>query len=351
MSPAPRSGGRTLARAGAAVSGLAAAAYGAQRVAAARLRRRSDPHAGRPHDLDADVTHDLESHDGGSIHVIERGSGMPLVFSHGVTLSARTWVRQFESMPQDGFRVIAFDHRGHGSSTTGATGHSVENLAWDFRTVLEGLDLTGAVIIGHSMGGIAAQAFAVTHPKIMAARVGGIVLLSTIASTPLADPRAARVKAVVSRITGAMPDTSVIWGARNLGLLLARVGFGRDAKPSDVELVRQMMLDCPSETRREAPRSILGVDLTSQLGSIEVPTLVIGGTADVITPPWEARRVASLIPGARCELFEGGGHMLMLEQPDRLNSVIEGFAREVANGRVGDADHGRAAGSAPRAGG
>ncbi len=263
--------------------------------------------------------------------MIERGVGTPLLFSHGVTLSARTWVRQLEALPSEGFRVIAFDHRGHGESVAGETGHSIENLAWDFRTVLEGLDLRGAVIVGHSMGGIAAQAFAVKHPAVLESRVNGMVLLSTIASTPLSDPRAAWLRGVVEKLAGAMPDTSAIWGARNLGLLLARVGFGRDAKHSDVEMVRQMMLDCPSETRREAPKAILGVDLTTELTKIRVPTLVIAGTADVITPPWEARRIASLIPGARCELFEGGGHMLMLEQPGRFNALMAEFAREVVS--------------------
>ena len=323
-----RSGGR-LARGGAVAGGVAAGAYGAQRLAARRLRHRPDPHTDVQREPAVDVVHDLTSHDGGSIHVVERGGGTPIVFSHGLTLSARTWVRQFEALPGEGFRVIAFDHRGHGESVAGATGHSIENLARDLCSVLEGLDLHDAVIVGHSMGGVAAQAFALRYPLVVADRVDGMVLLSTIASTPLADPRAAWLKGVVRRLTGLIPDASPIWRARNLGLLLARVGFGRDAKPSDVEMVRQMMLACPAETRREAPRAMLGVDLTAELPKIRVPTLVIAGAADVITPPWEARRIASLIAGARCELFEGGGHMLMLEQPARLNGLIAEFARRV----------------------
>ena len=66
---------------------------------------------------------------------------------------------------------------------------------------------------------------------------------------------------------------------------------------------------------------------------MRIPTLVIGGTADVLTPPFEARRIAELIPGARLELFPGGGHMLMLEQTDELDRLIVDFAREV-QGRV-----------------
>ena len=63
---------------------------------------------------------------------------------------------------------------------------------------------------------------------------------------------------------------------------------------------------------------------------MRIPTLVIGGTADVLTPPFEARRMARLIPGARLELMPGGGHMLMLERTEELDRLIVDFAREVA---------------------
>ncbi|MCZ7535901.1 MAG: alpha/beta hydrolase [Acidimicrobiia bacterium] len=327
MSPSSRGGAGRLAAVGAVAGGVVAAAYGAQRLATQRLRRRPDPHSAVQRELVADVDHELHSHDGGSIHVLESGTGIPIVFSHGVTLSARIWIRQFEALPREGLRVVAFDDRGHGASVAGDAGLTIESLAHDFRSVLEGLDLHDAVIVGHSMGGIAAQAFAVRHPRVLAERVAGMVLLSTIASTPLAVSGSAWLGSAVKWIAGVAPDTSVIWGARDLGLLVARIGFGRDAKASDVEMVRQMMLECPSETRRGVPGVILGVDLTDELPEIDVPTLVVCGSADVITPPWESRRIASLIPGARLELFERGGHMLMLEQPERFNDLVAAFAR------------------------
>jgi pimeloyl-ACP methyl ester carboxylesterase len=67
---------------------------------------------------------------------------------------------------------------------------------------------------------------------------------------------------------------------------------------------------------------------------VRIPTLVIGGTNDVLTPPAEARRMAKLIPGARLELMRGGGHMLMLEQTDELDRLIVDFAHEVQRTRI-----------------
>jgi 3-oxoadipate enol-lactonase len=90
-----------------------------------------------------------------------------------------------------------------------------------------------------------------------------------------------------------------------------------------------MMSECPPETRLDAPRVLVGLDLTHELPKVRVPTLVIGGTADVLTPPFEARQMARLIPGARLELLQGAGHMLMLERTEEVDQLIADFAREV----------------------
>jgi pimeloyl-ACP methyl ester carboxylesterase len=322
---------RAVKGAGIAVGVAAAAAgtaYGAGRFVAARVRRRPDADAARSLDAPIYVDHRLETHDRGTIYVVESGDGPPIVLSHGVTLSVRTWFHQLEALPKEGFRTIAFDHRGHGQSVLGDAGHSLENLAEDVHTVLTRLDLEGAVLVGHSMGGVAVQSFVARFPEVARQRVAGIVLLSTLAHTPFGS-RSTRTKARIEKFTNWTPDTTWLWKSSTLGLLAARVGFGPDPHPSHVELVRRMMVDCPPETRRDAPRVLVGLDLTADLPRFEIPTLVVGGTADVLTPPAEARRMAELIPDARLELMPGGGHMLMLERTEELNRLIADFAREV----------------------
>ncbi len=116
---------------------------------------------------------------------------------------------------------------------------------------------------------------------------------------------------------------------RDLGLVLARIGFGANPQPSHVELTRQMMAGCAADTSRLAVQALLSLDLTAVLPTITLPTLVICGTADLLTPPSESRRIASLIPGARLELFPKAGHMLMLERAAELDALIIDFAREV----------------------
>jgi pimeloyl-ACP methyl ester carboxylesterase len=322
---------RRLAIAAGAVGGIAAAGYAAQRVAAGRVRRLPDGDAQRVLTTTPYTEHLLDTHDqGGSLFVAEAGdpAAPPILLSHGVTLSVRTWFYQLEELPRAGFRAIAFDHRGHGKSVLGEAGHSLENLAEDVKSVVLGLDLHDAVLVGHSMGGVAVQCFVTRFPELAAERVAGIVLLSTLAYTPFGS-RSTQTKARLEKITKRTPDATWLWNRPNLGFLAARVGFGKDPQPSHVELVRRMMTECSPETRRDAPRVLVGLDLTEDLPKITLPTLVIGGTADVLTPPFEARRLAQLIPGARLELMSGGGHMLMLEREAELNRLIVEFAREV----------------------
>ncbi len=306
--------------------GAVGAAYGAQQAVARSLRHRPDPDAGRLGPLRFDDARVLAAHDGGVIATYERGAGPTFLFSHGVSISARTWVKQFDELPEHGVRVVAYDHRGHGASVAGSTGHSVENLATDIQTVIDELDLHDVILVGHSMGGISAQAYALHHPVHARARVRGLVLLSTFGRTPLA--ALSRSNGMASRVTGWL-DLAALAARPELGTLIARLGFGRDPLASHVELARQMLSECEPDTGRSAILPLLGVDLIDELEHLEMPVLVVGGTADILTPPLEARRLARHIPGARLHLIERAGHMVMLERTDELHRLLFDFAREV----------------------
>ena len=322
-------GGRVLKRTG-VVTGVAAGAagllYASERALVARIRHHDDPDAEHPLVPTFDHARVLDSHDGGTIYTITRGDGPTVVFCHGVTLSSRVWAKQFDAFPAAGFRTIAYDARGHGESRTGDTGHSLDNLADDLRNVLEGLDVHDAILVGHSMGGMTVQAFAIRHPDVLRARVRGLVLQSTAAHNLVSSAR--RVRTGIGQIIGAGPSIGTVMGQRNLGFLLARIGFGNDPIPSHVEATRQMLAECSSETTREAVAALLSLDLTAGLPSLRVPTLVLVGTADALTPPRDARRIAELIPGARLVEFPGAGHMLMYERADAVDALIMDFARE-----------------------
>jgi pimeloyl-ACP methyl ester carboxylesterase len=291
----------------------------------ARLRHRDDPDSGLPLVPAFDGMRVLDTHDGGTLYTISRGHGPTVVFCHGVTLSSRVWAKQFETFPAAGFRAVAFDSRGHGESQVGETGHSLDNLADDLRTVLEALDLHDVVLVGHSMGGMAVQAFAIRHPDVLHERVRGLVLQSTAAHNLVSDAR--RIRETIERLTRLGPDFAAFMRPRNLGFLLARIGFGTDPHPSHVEATREMLASTSAETTRAAVAALLRLDLTEGLPGIDVPTLVLVGTADALTPPRDARRIADLVPGARLVEYPGAGHMLMYERTDEIDALIMDFVR------------------------
>ena len=314
--------------AGVATVAIGGAAYAAEKYALSRLRRTADP---EPENVLSRLTyceHSIPSFDAGTINFVDigpRDARITMVLSHGVTLSMRTWVRQFDALRGAGFRVIAFDHRGHGRSRLGTTGHSVASIGDDIATLLRELELRNVVLVGHSMGGIAAQSYIARHRDDADDRLSGLVLLSTLPSA-LSGSQAARFGQLIERITRRTPDSTRLWANPQIGILLARFGFGRDPVASQVELVRQMMHACSKATRVQGPRSIIGFNLVSELSKIKVPTLVIGGTADVITPPSDSIRMHMAIPHARIEMLDGGGHMLMLERAETVNQLLIDFA-------------------------
>jgi 3-oxoadipate enol-lactonase len=165
---------------------------------------------------------------------------------------------------------------------------------------------------------------------VAAARVRGIVLMSTLARTQLGG--SALLRKFVEEASGRGPAASQLLAQPNLGFLLARIGFGRDPQASHVELTREMIVACEADESRNAIGALLGLDLTDELARIELPTLVLSGSADVITPPAESRRIAAAIPGARLEVFKGAGHMLMLERTAEVDQLIDEFARHLGAG-------------------
>jgi pimeloyl-ACP methyl ester carboxylesterase len=197
------------------------------------------------------------------------------------------------------------------------------------------------------MGGMAVQAFAIRHVDVLHERVRGLVLQSTAAHNLVSDARFLR--GTIERVTRLGPDVGTFMRPRNLGFLIARIGFGDDPNPSHVEATRQMLAACSRETTREAVAALLRLDLTDGLPAIDVPTLVVVGTADALTPPRDARRIAELVPGARLVEYPGAGHMLMYERADEVDALIMDFARECLADV--DADTGAVDESAAAAGG
>jgi pimeloyl-ACP methyl ester carboxylesterase len=297
-----------------------------------KVRRRRKPELDSMADPPTDVTHHtLESADGGTIHLIDTGTGRPVVLLHGVTLQWWVWSAAIRLL-RDRYRVVAWDMRGHGRSTAGRHGVTLEDAARDLAQVLEALDLHDAIIVGHSMGGMVAGRFACQQPDELRNRVSAILFLATSAA-PLSIKglagglsAAAGVAARFGTASIRNPRLAYHWRDTDLSAAMVRLAFGRHPTARMVDDVRTMLAETSHETLAEAGAAIADHDVRDELATVSVATTVVVGDQDRLTPPGHARALAELVAGTELIVLPGIGHQVMQEAPDALVAAIDKLA-------------------------
>ena len=278
--------------------------------------------------------HQLDTADGGSLHVVELGDGPPVMLLHGVTLQWWVWHQQFRDL-SDRHRVVAWDMRGHGKSSAGTDGITLSAVGDDLALVLEELDLQGAVVIGHSMGGMALGRFCSDHHDVLSDRVHGLVFMATSVATmglPALSSGLLGLLNLVSRATtgGMRAQLKYGWPETDLSFTLVRAAFGKVANPDDVSDVRQMISEFPPDSAAEAGDSIARHDVREDLSHVDVPAVVLVGDDDRLTPPAHARLVRDCVPGAELVVLPGVGHQVMQEAPRSVLDVLTKLEQRIA---------------------
>jgi len=244
----------------------------------------------------------------------EAGSGTPLLLVHGWPLDRTMWAGQLGGLARYA-RVIAPDLRGAGGSTVSGP-YTIDQYADDLVAFLDSLGIASAVVCGLSMGGYIAFSMLRRHRD----RIRALILADTRATADTDEARAnrARLIALIEQ-----EGTSAL-AARQIEPMLGR--STRERQPLLAESVRSMMASMPPEGAIGALRAMAErPDSTPLLGAIEVPTLVVGGAEDGITPPDVLRSMAAAIPKSRVEILEQGGHLCPLERPAAFNHVVSEF--------------------------
>jgi len=301
---------------------LIATAAGAATLAARRkvdhLRNTADPYPAdlirtEPHG----VTSFIERPDGTVIRAVTAGEGPTVVFAHGIYCSVVEWSVVWDMLLDRGYRVIAFDQRGHGQSTIGSDGISTQAMAGDYLAVLENYDVTQGILLAHSMGGFLAIAAIVDVPGV-AERLNGLILMSTFAGDVLrgAPQNKVQIPLIKSGITAkiAVNDTA--------GMLFATTLCGDNPSPAMCEAFLEVFRSTDHPPLIPIMRALGDEDRGDRLGEISIPTIVLCGEKDTLTPPSQSTRLAEGIPGAQLRWVPGAGHMLNWESPDEIVSAI-----------------------------
>lgn len=254
--------------------------------------------------------------DGVRLNWREAGEGTPLVLLHGFPLNSAQWEPQLANPPA-GWRLIAPDLRGFGASSGGGSGpYTMDVFAQDVASLLDSLGVERAVLCGVSMGGYVTFAFL----RGFRERVLGLVLSDTRAGADDEQARVAR-KALAERVgeQGAAAVRSAMLPK------LVSAATHRD-HPEVVERVAGMIDVAPVDALQRALHGLATRhDSEPLLRTIEVPTLIVVGADDEITPPGDAQLLARGIRGARLELIRDAGHLPNLEQPEMFDQALHGF--------------------------
>jgi pimeloyl-ACP methyl ester carboxylesterase len=254
---------------------------------------------------------------GTTLHYDVRGDGPPVLFLHAFPLHLGMWDAQAKALAA-AHRVVRFDARGFGGTPPGDGLLTMERIADDGVALLDHLGLSRAVVCGLSMGGYAAFALVRRHPD----RLSGLVLADTRTAPDSVEQRRGRA---------AQADTVRREGPAGIadGFLQKAVGeTTRTERPEVVARIREMILATPARGIVDALAGLASrADSGPTLREIRVPTLVLCGAEDALTPSADAEAIHRGVPGSTLVVIPRVGHLSALEDPPAFNAALDGFLR------------------------
>jgi len=263
--------------------------------------------------------------DGTEIYYRDWGTGQPIAFSHGWPLSGDAFEDQMLFLAGKGFRVIAHDRRGHGRSAQPWNGNDMNTYADDLAELVEKLDLSDAIHVGHSTGGGEVARYVARHGT---KRVAKVVLIGAVPPLMLktaANPGGLPIEVFDGLREGVRTDRSQFF--RDLSLPF--YGYNRaGAKVSegvrDSFWLQGMMAGMPASYF--CIKAFSETDQTEDLKKIDVPALVLHGDDDQIVPYTDAGVLsAKLIPNATLKIYNGAPHGMCTTEKDKVNADLYAF--------------------------
>ena len=249
------------------------------------------------------------TNNGYEIGYIEAGGGSatPIVFLHGVGSDKSVWHPQLDHFSRER-RLIAFDYPGYGDSDPAPEGTTRDDYASAIISAMHELGVDRAHICGLSLGGVVAIAIHHAAPE----RCASLILADTFAVHP--DGRA-----IYERSLAGSQDLRAMAEAR------ADVLIAQPADPVVRHEVVETMSRIDPAAYRIGAEAVWLADQRERVAWINVPTLVLVGDDDVVTPPQLSNELVDLIPGARMQVISGAGHLGNVERPDEFNRILGEF--------------------------
>ncbi len=261
-------------------------------------------------------TIELANHKG-TLAYDEVGSGLPIVLLHGFPFDHTMWSPQLEAIAAAGFRVLAPDFPRFGQSPAFGEPFTIDGAGHLIADWLSALSIERAVIAGLSMGGYVAMAFARQHRQ----RLAGLILADTKSAPDDAAGREGRDKAIAK----VQVDGPAAFSESMVGKLISP-----KANQGVFDLAKSIMLRQNAEAITTALMALRDrPDATPGLAAITVPTLVIVGEEDAVTPPAAAKALSANIATSELVRIADAGHLSNIEQPEEFNRAVIAFLKKM----------------------
>jgi 3-oxoadipate enol-lactonase len=247
------------------------------------------------------------------------GSGPPLLLIMGMSGTSLHWGEPFLELLRGDFEVIAYDHRGVGASSPLTGEVTIAQLAQDASALLSALELDSAHVLGISMGGMIAQELALKHPEQ--------VRTLTLGCTYCGGPEMTQGPPwVLQKLTEGMLSGDRERALRTAWEVNVSQAMAEDADAyADFHAIgQQRAVAVPVITAQL--QACLAHDTSARLHELQMPTLVIHGTDDLMIPVENARQIARLLPAASLEILDGVGHLFFWERPERTAELLRAHA-------------------------
>ncbi|HEY4083714.1 MAG TPA: alpha/beta hydrolase [Burkholderiaceae bacterium] len=251
------------------------------------------------------------------------GAGKPLLFMSGWTLNSSMWGYQMEPLAKAGFRCVAYDRRAHGRSSDPGRGYDFDTLADDLAAVIEALDLSDVVLVAHSFASGEVVRYLSRHGS---RRIAGVVFIAPAAIPFLlktADNPGGIDSAVIEQIQTEQREDFPAWAQAGADAYFAGAG-----STGIVNATLGMMNQTSHQAMLALARLGVTTDFRSELGRIDIPTLLIHGDRDASAPlELTSQPAHQLIPGSQLTVYSGGPHGLYFTHKANLNEDIARFAQ------------------------
>jgi non-heme chloroperoxidase len=272
----------------------------------------------------------IATRDGTQLYYKDWGVGQPVVFSHGWPLTADAFEDQMLYLAQRGYRCIAHDRRGHGRSGQPWNGHDMDTYADDLADLVQALDLKDAVHVGHSTGGGEVARYLGRHGT---SRVAGAVLIGAITPVMLqsaANPEGTPKEAFDGIRAGVAGDRAQFFADLSAPFYGANREGAKVSQGLRNSFVIQGLMGALN-AEYECVKVFSETDLTDDLRTIDVPTLILHGDDDQIVPiAASALKAVNLVRGAQLKVYPGAPHGMCSTHKDEINADLLAFLKTVA---------------------